>query len=174
MTILPTVVFTLIFIYFASAFVAHTWSRVRTRKLASLSPRDLVAKLHPVPLLDIEALAHSDMESNERNMRDPFTLWKMLGEARGVRHMIDNTEIMIAIASYMERWNPSDMQLEAARMRRDGVLFRRAAAHLSNSVITSNSLNISLYAHEVASTYYKMTERLRTSMNVSPHVAGAY
>ncbi|MBB5061204.1 hypothetical protein HDF16_005940 [Granulicella aggregans] len=171
MSILPSAFFAVIFVYFISVFAAHTWSGIRTRKLSSLSPRDLLNKLHPVPLREIEALAHAHMPSSEHSTRDPITIWRMLGEARGVSNMIENTEIMIALASYAERWNPADMQFDAARMRRDGVLFRRAAAHLSNSVITANPLNISLYAHEVASTYYVMSQRLRTAMNIDPQFA---
>lgn len=140
--------------------LVHTFA-ART-KLSRLSWEDLVGRLEPVSVDGILRVALDYLQPGKDQLRiETSEMWVMIGGAEGVRRMHANADILIALAGYAQRWNPTESVIVAERMRRDGLTLRRAALKLSLSVVTSqNLIHGPFNVQEVASSYYLMRQRL--------------
>src|SRR5580658_126257 len=153
-------------ILFALAISALGFALVRTStsrtKLSRLSWEDLVGKLQPVCVDGILTVALDYLQPRKDQLRiETVEMWALIGEAEGVRRMYANADILIALAGYAQRWNPTESVIVAERMRRDGLTLRRAAIKLSVSVLTSrHTIHGPFNIQEAASSYYLMRQRL--------------
>ncbi len=153
-------------ILFAFVISALGFALVRTtvsrRKLSQLSWEDLVGRLQPVQVDGILTVALDYLQPRKDQLRiETAEMWLMIGEAEGVRRMYANAGILIALAGYAQRWNPTESVIVAERMRRDGLTLRRAALKLSLSVVTSHhTIHGPFNVQEAASSYYLMRQRL--------------
>jgi hypothetical protein len=75
--------------------------------------------------------------------------------------MRENGRILIALASYVERWNFDEGVIIAERMRRDGLQLRRSVTWIMlETFLGMKQIRIPFYLHEAASSYYLMRQRL--------------
>ncbi len=137
-------------------------TRIKVSRLARLSWDELVAKLEPVPVAGISAVALDYLQPVKGQLRiEPNELWVMIGEAEGIQRMYANAEILIALAAYTRQWNFHESVIVAERMRRDGVALRRATMRLSlGSVLRYGAVLGPFNVQEAASAYYLMRQRL--------------
>ena len=69
--------------------------------------------------------------------------------------------VLLALAAHTQRWNPSESVIVVERMRRDGMLLRRAARRLFlRYVFESDQASGPFSVQEATSAYYLMRERL--------------
>ena len=157
---------------------------VRTHLLASrlsrLSWEDLLARVEPVPLEGIAAVALDYLHPGKGQLRiETSDLWVLIGGDEGLRRMHANATILIALAGYAQRWNPVESSIVAERMRRDGVTLRRAAMQLSLGFLDRRgNVRGPFNVQEVASAYYLMRQRLLALYETShagrfPHLAAS-
>jgi hypothetical protein len=113
----PLALLVVVFIFLAFGLVR---TQLSARRLAGLSWEDLLAKLEPVETDGITAVA---VELNPRDSQagmKPEHIWKMIGRAEGLSLMRANSEVLIALGTYAQRWNLDEGTIVAEQMRRDG------------------------------------------------------
>ena len=137
-------------------------SQVKARELSSLSWHELVAQLEPVQTTGIRAVAVDHMNPTKRERAlEPSELWDLMGREAGLCKMCANTEVLLALAAYAERWSPVESAAVAECMRRDALALR----HSTRRVWWTMHLGIgrttrAFYMHEAATAYYLMQQRL--------------
>lgn len=153
-------------VLFSAVIVCVGIAIVRTQMLASRLSRlgwdDLLARLEPVPMEGVAAVALDYLHPGKGQLRiETSELWVMIGGDEGVRRMHANATILIALAGYAQRWNPVESSIVTERMRRDGVTMRRAALQLSLGFFDRRgNVRGPFNVQEVASAYYLMRQRL--------------
>ncbi len=145
-------------------------SNIMAAKLARCSWEDLVGKLHPIESEGVTLVALDYLEpggrsgaaaGNDQLRLEPETMWTMLGGLEGLQRMRENAGVLIALASYVERWNFDEGVVIAERMRRDGLQLRRAVTRVMiGTFLGRGRVRIPFYLHEAASSYYLMRQRL--------------
>jgi hypothetical protein len=92
---------------------------------------------------------------------EPDDSWNMIGRAEGLSRMRANSDVLIALATYAQRWNLDEGLVVAERMRRDGMALRRAVVGIGLGMTCGyGKRRVSSYVHEAASAYYLMRLRL--------------
>lgn len=137
-------------------------SQITARKVSTRSWEDLLKQLQPVPSDGIASVAREYLNPVKGQIAtEPPQLWEQIGGAAGVARMSANAEVLIALASYAQRWNDVESRIVAERMRRDGVALRRAARGLNIAVYLGvGRERAAFHIHEAASAYYLMRQRL--------------
>ena len=88
-------------------------------------------------------------------------LWSLIGGYDGVRRMYSNSAVLLALASYTQRWNPGESVIVVERMRRDAILLRRASQRLFLRYLFESDRTTGPFSlQEATSAYYLMRERL--------------
>jgi hypothetical protein len=141
---------------------AYLRTRRKASKLSSMNWDDLIGKVAPVCVDGISTIAVDYLQPTKGQLRiGTAEMWAMIGEAEGVRRMYANAEVLIALAGYAQRWNPMESLIVAERMRRDGLILRRAVLKLSLSVVVGRDASLGPFnVQEAASSYYLMRQRL--------------
>jgi hypothetical protein len=110
----------------------------------------------------------------------PGDSWKMIGRAEGLSRMRANSDVLIALATYAQRWNPDQGLVVAERMRRDGMALRGAAVGIGLAMSCGyGKQRVSPYVDEAARVYYLMRLRLQALYETShaalyPSLAAAH
>jgi hypothetical protein len=137
-------------------------AQISAKRLGGLSWEDLLNKLEPVETDGITAVAVEYL--NPRNSHlgmKPDDTWNMIGRAEGLSRMRANSDVLIALATYAQRWNLDEGVAVAERMRRDGMALRRAVVGIGLGMTCGyGKQRVSSYMHEAASAYYLMRLRL--------------
>jgi hypothetical protein len=137
-------------------------SFISANRLARCTWDELLGKLHPVDSNGVMmvALNHLAPSKNQLDLQ-PEVMWRLLGGLDGLQRMRENGRILIALASYVERWNFDEGVIIAERMRRDGLQLRRSVMWIMvETFLGLKKIRIPFYLHEAASSYYLMQQRL--------------
>jgi hypothetical protein len=131
-------------------------------RLARCTWDELLAKLRPVESDGVMMVALDHLAPNKHQLDlQPEAMWKLLGGMEGLEHMRENGRVLIALASYVERWNFDEGVIIAERMRRDGLQLRRSVTWIMlETFLGMKQIRIPFYLHEAASSYYLMRQRL--------------
>ncbi len=99
----PIVITALVTVLLGAALL-HSY--LTARRLARCTWDELVGKLHPVESAGVMtvALNHLVPQKDSLNL-EPEEMWNLMGGLEGVQRMRENGRILIALASYVERWN---------------------------------------------------------------------
>jgi hypothetical protein len=137
-------------------------SYISANRLARCNWDELVAQLHPIESEGIITVALNHLApSKDQLTLQPETMWTLLGGLEGLQRMRENGRILIALASYVERWNFDEGVIIAERMRRDGLQLRRSVTRIMiETFLGMKQVRIPFYLHEAASAYYLMRQRL--------------
>jgi hypothetical protein len=137
-------------------------SYLTARRLARCTWDELVAKLHPIESKGVMTVALNHLVPQKDALElEPAEMWSLMGGLEGVQRMRENGRILVALASYVERWNFDEGIIIAERMRRDGLQLRRAVTQIMLATFLGRQqMRIPFYLHEVASSYYLMRQRL--------------
>jgi hypothetical protein len=160
-----------VFIFLAVGLVRTQWS---ARRLSELNWEDLLTKLKPVETDGITAVAveYLNPEKFQVEMKEN-DIWSMIGGAEGLTRMRANSDVLIALATYAQRWNLNEGATVAEQMRRDGMALRRAVVGIGLGMTCGYGKGrVPSYVHEAASAYYLMRLRLLTLYKTSH--AGRY
>ena len=93
--------------------------------------------------------------------------------ADGLRRMHANARILMALASYAQRWNPNEAIVVTERMRSDAVVLRRAMRRLSMGLVLRNSRLLGPFRIQEAASAYYLMRRCLLALYESSH-AGRY
>jgi len=148
-----------VFIFLALGLVR---TQVTARRLAGLSWEDLLTKLEPVETEGIAAVAAEYLNPGRSQMgMKPEPIWNMIGRAEGLSRMRANSDVLIALATYAQRWSLDQGVIVAEQMRRDGMALRRAVVGIGLGMTCGYGKGrVPSYIHEAASAYYLMRLRL--------------
>jgi hypothetical protein len=137
-------------------------SYLAARRLAQCTWQELVAQLHPIESKGLMTVALNHLVPQKDSLElEPAEMWSLMGGLEGVQRMRENGRILIALASYVERWNFDEGIIIAERMRHDGLQLRRAVTRIMLATFFGKQqMRIPFYLHEVASSYYLMRQRL--------------
>jgi hypothetical protein len=152
--------------------IALVRSQKSASRLSNTSWEDLLRRLVPVEGEGITAVAREYLNPTKGQIAtEPPELWELIGGAAGLARMTANAEVLIALASYAQRWNDVESRIVAERMRRDGLALRRSARVLNIAVYLGvGRARAAFHIHEAASAYYLMRQRLLALYETS-HVA---
>jgi hypothetical protein len=148
-----------VFVFLALGLVRTQLSAIR---LAEMNWEDLLSKLKPVEIGAITAVAveHLNPGSAEAGMK-PDDIWSLIGRAEGLSRMRANSDVLIALATYAQRWNYDEGVAVAERMQRDGMALRRAVVGIGLGMTCGYGKDrVPSYVHEATSAYYLMRLRL--------------
>ena len=148
-----------VFVFLAIGLIR---TQVSARRLGELSWEELLTKLEPVETDGITAVAVEYLNPGNLQIGSkPDDIWNMIGRAEGLSRMRANSDVLIALATYAQRWNPDEGLVAAERMRRDGLALRRAVVGIGLAMTCGyGKQRVSSYVHEAASSYYLMRLRL--------------
>ncbi len=165
------VLFGFIIVLFAFASLR---ARIKLFRVSHLEWDGLLASLKPVPLGGITTIAIDYLQPDKGQITiQPEELWNLVSGVEGLRRMNANVDILMALASYAERWNFEEAVIVAERMRSDAAVLRRALRRLSMSLVLRKSGVLAPFrVQEAASAYYLMRRRL-LALYESSH-AGRY
>jgi hypothetical protein len=137
-------------------------SYISANRLARCSWEQLLAQLHRIETDGITAVAMDHLAPGKNQLTlQPEDMWNLLGGLEGLQRMRENGRILIALASYVERWNYEEGVIIAERMRRDGLQLRRSVTRIMlETFLGMKQVRIPFYLHEAASSYYLMRQRL--------------
>ncbi len=156
------ILFVILFAFFLFLTVGIIRTQVSAKRLGELSWEDLLTKLEPVATDGITAVAVEYLNPGDIHLRIRLdNTWNMIGRAEGLSRMRANSDVLIALATYAQRWNLDEGLAVAERMRRDGMALRRAVVGIGLGMTCGyGRRRVSSYVHEAASAYYLMRLRL--------------
>jgi len=148
--------------------------------LADASWDQLVGRLASVPIEGVAKVATDYLQPRKGQLAiGTDEMWFLIGEEEGLRRMQANAEVLIALAAFASQWNFQESVIVAERMRRDGLVLRRAVRKLSFGLAFGKAQATGpFYVQEAASAYWLMRERLLALYQTShagryPRLAGA-
>jgi hypothetical protein len=91
---------------------------------------------------------------------EPAQLWKLIGGLKGLEALEKNSEVLIDLAFYLQKWYPEALVI-AERLRLDARELRRHVARLKGAAQSGNlQISFPFYAQRAVVAYYLMTRRL--------------
>jgi hypothetical protein len=139
----------------------------RSLRSSQLSWDGLLAKLTCIDRNNIAQVALDliDESGEPRHTADaaslePSQLWRLIGGLEGLELLEANSEVLIDIAFYLQRWHPEAVVI-AERLRRDAGEIKWHVARLKGAAKTGNlQVSFPFYAQRAVVTYYLMTRRV--------------
>ncbi len=154
-----------IFLSLLLSIAGYYYSRARRSPQASWE--DLLKKLTWIDRNTIAQVALDLVdESGERRQTpqaanlEPTQLWSLIGGLEGLEALEKNSEILIDLAFYLQKWYPEALVI-AERLRLDARELRWHVDRLKGAAQTGNlQISFPFYAQRAVVTYYLMTRRL--------------
>jgi hypothetical protein len=99
-------------------------------------------------------------EDSDTASLEPSQLWRLIGGLRGLEILETNSEVLIDLAFYVQRWYPEALVI-VERLRLDNRELKWLVARLKGADRMGN-LKISFphYAQRAVAVYYRMTRRV--------------
>ncbi len=140
---------------------------VRGRRSPQASWEDLVRKLTWIDrniiaqvALDLVDESGEPKENLDVANLDPAQLWGLIGGLKGLEALEKNSEVLIDLAFYLQKWYPEAIVI-AERLRLDARELTWHVARLKGAARTGNlQISFPFYAQRAVVTYYLMTHRL--------------
>jgi len=154
--------FTILFSLTVLIVVFGVMRNLRRSKVNShITIEELVRRLRPVPDgLTTLALHHLHPAASTVAL-DNETVWTMIEGTEGLTSMKENTQVLLAMVSYAQHWDPLGSIEVAKQMRRDALALHRAIIGIGLGLPGVHcSSQVRICVHEAASAYYLMRQRL--------------
>jgi hypothetical protein len=99
-------------------------------------------------------------EGDEAATLEPAQLWELVGGLEGLLVLERNSEVLIALACYVQQWYPEALVV-AERLRLDARELKWHVARLKGAAQNGNlQISFPFYAQRAVVSYYLMTRRL--------------
>jgi hypothetical protein len=155
-------------IFFAAQVGLLTYYFVRQRARQT-TWGDLLARLTWTDKNNIDqvALELVDESGQRRVLKDedtpePADLWALIGGLAGLEVLQRNSEVLVELAFYLQRWYPGAVVI-AEQLRMDARELKWHVARLRGAAKTGNlQVSFPFYAQRAVVSYYVMTHRLLT------------
>jgi hypothetical protein len=133
-----------------------TWEELLAR--LTLTDRDNIARL-ALELVD-ESGERREVEDAAAEAMGPERIWGMIGGLEGLEVLEKNSEVLIDLAAYVQRWYPEALVI-AERLRLDARELKWHVTRLRGAAQTGNlQVSFPFYAQRAVASYYLMTRRL--------------
>ncbi len=91
---------------------------------------------------------------------DPAHIWDMIGGLEGLENLKSNSEVLIELATHLQRWYPEALVV-AEELRLDARALEWHVGRLEGAANTGNlEISFPFYAQQAVATYYRMTQQL--------------
>jgi hypothetical protein len=153
--------------FFTVLILIAGYSYWRNRQAPPVDFDDLFAKLAWIDRNKIAQVALDLVDPSGRPKvdeagatLDPSQLWNLIGGLDGLEILERNSEVLIDLAFYVQRWHPEALPI-AERLRLDARKLRWHVARLQAAAGTGNlQTSFPFYAQRAVATYYLMTRRV--------------
>ncbi len=134
----------------------------RERRIAATRWEDLLAQLERLDVRGLTEIADCYLHPTDQQLRiQPAQMWQTVGGLAGVLNLGRNSEVMLNLAMYAERWNDTNGRVLSEIMRRDAIRIRVAVRRIELSMLTHRGLVfVGLELQEAISSYCLMRARL--------------
>ena len=159
-------IFLILFGYLAFGLVR---TQICAKGLSDLDWDDLVAKLEPVESSMIATAANGHLNPRRREPDIALEkLWDAIGGAAGLSRMRANSDVLVALATYAQRWNQDQGVAVAEQMQRDGMALKRAVVGIGLGMTCGyGKQRVPSYLNEAVCSYHLMCQRLLALYDVS-------
>jgi hypothetical protein len=159
--------FAAIAIFFSILIVIAGYSYWRNRRSSPAPFEDLFAQLKWIDSNHIAQVALDLADPSGRSKVDeeaatlePSRLWNLIGGLDGLEIMEGNSEVLIALAFYVQQWFPEAVPV-AERLRLDARELKFHVQRLRGAAQQGNlQISFPFYAQRAVTTYYRMTRRV--------------
>lgn len=140
---------------------------LRRRRSSQASWEDLLAQLSSIDRGNLTQVALGLIDESGRPREDdactsiePDQLWSLVGGLEGLKALEKNSEVLIALAFYVQQWHPEAVVV-AEKLRHDARELKWHVARLNGAAQTGNlQISFPFYAQRAVATYYLMTRRV--------------
>ena len=133
-----------------------TWDELLARLTST--DRDNIARL-ALELVDESGERRAVEDASAENMGQE-RIWGMIGGLEGLEVLEKNSEVLIDLAAYVQRWYPEAVVI-AERLRLDARELKWHVTRLRGAAQTGNlEISFPFYAQRAVVSYYLMTRRL--------------
>lgn len=133
-----------------------TWEELLARLTST--DRDNIARL-ALELVD-ESGERRALEGAVAEDMGQERIWGMIGGLKGLEVLEKNSEVLIDLAAYVQRWYPEAVVI-AERLRMDARELKWHVSRLRGAAQTGNlQISFPFYAQRAVVSYYLMTRRL--------------
>jgi hypothetical protein len=130
------------------------WESI-VQRLVWVDPK-IVAKI----ALDLVHEPGQADEASGREGLEPARIWEMIGGLEGLQKLKTNSQILIDLATHLQRWYP-DALVVAEELRLDARELEWHIGRLEGAAGTGNlEISFPFYARCAIATYYRMTRQL--------------
>jgi hypothetical protein len=159
---------TAIGIFLAVLFIVAGYYYSQSRGRSSPARwEDLFAKLTWIDRNNIAEVALDLVDETGRpkevdgaGSMEPSQIWRLIGGLEGLEVLERNSEVLIDLAFYVQRWYPEALPI-AERLRLDARQLKWHVARLKGAAQTGNlQVSFPFYAQRAVVSYYLMTRRL--------------
>ena len=135
---------------------------LQRRRFARLSWDSIFAKIQTVNIQGLREIADCYLKPDKDQLRiEPDQMWRIAGGLDGLSRLHTNTEAMLDLAMFAERWNDENGRVISEMMRRDARRIRKAVTRVQLSSLTRLGLvKAPLHLQEAISSYCLMRGRL--------------
>lgn len=159
--------FAAIAIFFSVLIVIAGYYLWRNRRSSTAHFEDLFAQLKWIDRNHIAQVALDLVDPSGRSKVDeeaatlePSQLWNLIGGLDGLEIMERNSEVLIALAFYVQQWYPEAVPV-AERLRLDARELKFHVGRLRGAAQQGNlQISFPFYAQRAVTTYYRMTRRV--------------
>jgi hypothetical protein len=159
--------FAAIAIFFSVLIVIAGYYYWRNRRSSPAQFEDLFAQLKWIDRNHIAQVALDLVDPSGRSKVDeeaatlePSQLWNLIGGLDGLEIMERNSEVLIALAFYIQQWYPEALPI-AERLRLDARELKWHVTRLQGAAQKGNlQISFPFYAQRAVVTYYRMTRRV--------------
>jgi hypothetical protein len=159
--------FAAIAIFFCFLIVIAGYYYWRSRRSSPAHFEDLFAQLKWIDRNHIAQVALDLVDPSGRPKVDeeaaslePSQLWNLIGGLDGLEIMERNSEVLIALAFYVQQWYPEAVPV-AERLRLDARALKFHVERLRGAAQQGNlQISFPFYAQRAVTTYYRMTRRV--------------
>ena len=135
---------------------------LRSRRSSQATWEELLGRLVPLDREKIAAIALDtiDDSSHETFMLEPEAIWEMLGGMDGLDRLEKNCQVLIDLATYVQRWHPEALVV-AEQLRLNAREIEWHVGRLKGAAQAGHlQTNFASYAQRAVATYYLMTRHL--------------
>ena len=132
------------------------------RALASVTWDDLVAQLQDLNTAGLKEISDCYLHPGKSQLRiEPGVMWDTVGGLAGVQKLNRNSQIMLNLAMYAERWNDTNGRVLSEIMRRDALRIRTSVQRIELAMLSQRGLvYLGLELQEAIASYCLMRARL--------------
>jgi hypothetical protein len=157
----------IVFLFIVGAFVSTLigialYYIMRARHASRNAWRVILSRLRQIDRENFAAVALDllDEHEDEQSQLDPDRIFEMIGGMDGLGALEDNCDVLIDLATYVQRWYPEALQL-AEELRLNAREIKWHIGRLRGASQTGHlQEQFPVYAQRAVATYYLMTRSL--------------